>query len=260
MKTNLQNFKRDEVLREGTLGLLKGFIGNQSRTKLLSDMVFDHVVTNIVTGELPPSAKISQRDLAQKLNVSQIPVREGMQKLQQEGWIESFPQQGTYVKNHTQQEIADLYQLREMYEGEAARIGCKIWTDDQLSELKKVVDSLQSLSQEENSATYVATDVHFHRLLVGLLGNTRMSQMYESILLQSRCFMLYGAVRVSFVCRQGMEEHLDFVSHKGVYEAIVQRDEKLSEQLVRDHIRRSCDLALMINKWSESPSRKTKCI
>ena len=77
----------------------------------LSERIFEYVVINIANGKLKPTEKISQRKLAQRLGVSPIPVREAMEKLLQCGWIDRFPQRGTYVKSFTNQEILEVYRF-----------------------------------------------------------------------------------------------------------------------------------------------------
>ena len=59
--------------------------GKGSEPKKLSEKVFEYVVNNIATGAFKPAKKISQRRLASTLNVSQFPIREALEKLEQHG-------------------------------------------------------------------------------------------------------------------------------------------------------------------------------
>jgi len=225
---------------------VKGKVEDGTR---LAERIFEYVIKNIANGTFAPSEKISQRNLAKHLGVSQVPVREAMEKLQQSGWIDRFPQRGTFVKRFTEQEILDVFQIREMHEVAAVGILAERITREQLGELKNIADALQSANSGQHSEDYVVIDTQFHTQIIHLLGNERLDEIYKSVLLQTRSFMLMGAARVPFVWGSRMEDPGDPTSHKPIYEALEKGDAELVQRLMRRHIRAGCDLAMMIRKW-----------
>ena len=216
----------------------------------LSEKVYDYIVSNIASGRFVPSERISQRAIASQLSVSHIPVREAMEKLLQHGWIDRYPQKGTYVKNHTVEEILEIYQVREFYEAEAVRALVSTITEEQIRCLREIEKELQRASSDNDTRRYVDLDIQFHAQMIQFLHNKKLNSVYDSVLLQCHCFMMAGAVRVSLVWMEGMEEHLDLSSHGMICDALENRDAELAEQLIRKHIQMSCSLAITIKERS----------
>lgn len=200
-----------------------------------AEKVFDYVVENIRTGVFPPSTRITERDLARQLDISHVPVREAMERLQQHGWTEKIPQKGTYVRNFNQNEIAEIYLIREIIEAGAARQIAVTINSDQLKELKKVTDLLESAYESDNAEVFKDADAQFHRLLVHFTGSPRLDNIFESVVLQAKCFFFIGASGASLYAQKAREYHQP-VSHTLIYEAIEAHDVDLAENLVRQHI------------------------
>ena len=200
-----------------------------------SEKVFDYVVTNIRSGVLPPSTRITERDLARQLDISHVPVREAMERLHLHGWIEKIPQKGAYVKSFDQNDIAEIYLIREIIESGAARQVALNINSDQLEELKQVTDLLESAYESNNAEVFRDADAQFHRLLVHFSGSPRMDTIFESIVLQARCFFFIGVSGTSLYTQKAREYHQP-VSHTLIYEAIEARDVELAENLTRRHI------------------------
>ena len=70
-------------------------------------------------GSLPPGHHLVEADIAKKLGVSRIPVREGLQLLARDGWIDLRPRQGAFVHQPTAQEVDDVFCVRTLLEVEA---------------------------------------------------------------------------------------------------------------------------------------------
>ncbi len=76
----------------------------------------------ILRGELPPGAPVSRRWMAERLGVSFLPVSEALQRLEQDGLVESRPRVGTRVRVPSQQDVTGTYVIREALESQAARL------------------------------------------------------------------------------------------------------------------------------------------
>jgi DNA-binding GntR family transcriptional regulator len=210
--------------------------GNGAR---LSDKVFDYVVESIREGRFALGSRITERAIARQLDISHVPVREAMEKLLQHGWVERVEQKGVYVKNFNQAEIEEIYQLREVIEGGAARFAAEKITPRQLEELHQVVELLESAYESNNAEVFKEADTQFHRLIVHFSGNKRLDGIFEAVVLQARCFFFVGASGTSLYARQA-REHLEPVSHRLIYEAIAAHDSLRAEELIRNHIRTGC--------------------
>ena len=79
----------------------------------------------ILTGELPPGSQLRQADIAQKMRISRTPLREALMKLEQEGLIAVLPRRVFRVVDLKLEEAIELYELREMLDGLAARLAAQ---------------------------------------------------------------------------------------------------------------------------------------
>src|SRR4051794_41593164 len=75
----------------------------------------------IVDGRLEPGRRLKEEELARELGISRTPVREALLMLQAEGIVDAIPNRGAVVRVHTPEDLDDLYQLRALLEGYAAR-------------------------------------------------------------------------------------------------------------------------------------------
>lgn len=214
-------------------------------TGLLSERVFDYVVDNICNGHLRPGQKVGEREIARKLGVSQIPVREAVHKLWQRGWVDKFPKRGAFVKKFDINEIQKVFQVREVFETGCIRLLSQSISSQQLEQLKTLVDNLQQASENKEIEKYEKIDMQFHRYIINYVGNDCLDQLFETVLLQSQGFFLSEAVRAAFSWGRDLEK-LDFSCHEKIYNALACRD---AEQAVREvslHIKGGCEFALMV--------------
>src|SRR5207247_11200915 len=75
----------------------------------------------IIEGRLAPGQRLKEEELARELGISRTPVREALLMLQAEGLVDAAPNRGAVVRSHDADDLEDLYQLRALLEGYAAR-------------------------------------------------------------------------------------------------------------------------------------------
>ena len=105
-------------------------------------IIADKLRQAIAHGELKPGAQLGEADLARKLGVSRGPLREGMQRLTQEGLLVAIRNRGLFVRDMTPGDVRDMYFAREAIERAAAR---KILDGDHMAagdELLQIVDQM----------------------------------------------------------------------------------------------------------------------
>ncbi len=84
----------------------------------------------IVDGRLEPGRRLKEEELARELGISRTPIREALLMLQAEGLVDATPNRGAMVRVHTPEDLDDLYQLRALLEGYAARRAAARISDD----------------------------------------------------------------------------------------------------------------------------------
>src|SRR5215510_6595113 len=91
------------------------------RTRSRADFVFETLRDAISEGRIAKGERVREEEIARNLGVSRTPVREALQRLQQRGLLVFGPGRGLAVAELNQQQVIELYAMREILEGSAAR-------------------------------------------------------------------------------------------------------------------------------------------
>src|ERR1700682_3154662 len=103
----------------------------------------------ILEGRLEPGARLKEEELARELGISRTPVREALLMLQAEGLIETVPNRGAVVRTHDADDLIDLYQLRALLEGYAARQAAARVSDEELDLLRESCDRFDAIADTD---------------------------------------------------------------------------------------------------------------
>ncbi|MGH3762972.1 GntR family transcriptional regulator [Actinophytocola sp.] len=85
------------------------------------EIAYQSLRSGILAGHYHPSQHLVEQSIAEQLRVSKTPVREALTRLEQDGLVKSFPHRGFFVRDFTEREFRQVYELRELYEGACAR-------------------------------------------------------------------------------------------------------------------------------------------
>ena len=158
------------------------------------EIVIEQIKEIVKRGELKSGDKLpSERDLCEKLEVSRASVREALKSLQMLGLIESKHGEGNFINENFENSLLeplsivflllgsksqDVLELRKIIEPETATIAAKNITDEQLIELKEIMDELNNNSDIEACAVL---DKKFHYKIAQATGNHLISTIMFSI-------------------------------------------------------------------------------
>ena len=123
--------------------------GNES----LSNQAYQQIRDEILSGELSIGDVLSRRRLAERLNMSFLPITEALNRLETEGLVESRPRIGTRVRIPTEQDIRDTNVIREALESQAARLCAQHMTTEEKKQLRasaKHLDDLHKICAQES--------------------------------------------------------------------------------------------------------------
>src|SRR5665647_759336 len=137
---------------------------NEQSFRTAAQKAFDIISQKILDGELEPGAKLSRRKMAELTGVSVIPVIEALNRLEDEGLVESKPQWGSFVTVPTVEKIQDIYTLREAVECQVARILALQLTALQAAELCRIameLDSIEYTADTYKAITLLHYEFHF---------------------------------------------------------------------------------------------------
>ncbi len=201
----------------------------EHKTVSLADQVFERLETDILSGKYQKGEVLTELKLTAELGVSRTPVREALRRLQAEHIIEEGAR-GMVVMGISKQDLEDIFEIRSLLEGKAARLAAANITPDQLKELKDVVD-LQEFWVNKGDPDHIkGLDSRFHELIYHFSG----SMIYcDTLIPLHKKTQKYR--RVSVENRSRAEQSM--IEHRAVYNAIEAGDGELAERLLVDHIR-----------------------
>lgn len=130
--------------------------------KTKTEAVYDYLRTSILEKEFKTGEKIVIRKIAQKLNVSDIPVREAIKKLESEGLLTIIPHVGPRVVKISLSEMEELYVLRSDLEALATRLACKYLHQKDFDKLDKILDRYDEAIKEGKAEVMAILNKQFH--------------------------------------------------------------------------------------------------
>lgn len=207
--------------------------------------VYDAIRHKLLLGELRPGTRLSEVALAKELGVSRTPVREAFNQLGRDGLVESMPYTGTYVKKLDREELAELFDLREILEAYAARRAAQRINEVQLDELRKNCMLMESINKEIVQADqrelegtlalrWKVCDVAFHSSLIAATDSTRISRIIRDFhILTNLC--LQSSRDKSIKLKDNIARVLR--EHMAIVEALAKRDGEKAGRLISEHLR-----------------------
>lgn len=183
--------------------------------------------------ELVAGDRLSVPAIAAALGVSRSPIREAVQRLLGEGLATEVPHRGAVVARYGPGELAEMYQVREVLEGLAARLATERGDTDLVEALDAAWRDHERAVRSGEQDRHVAEDVRFHALIREAAGDAWLEQLLTQVRGKIRIAMLTTSVG------GGRERALE--DHRRVLEAVRSRDARAAEQAMRDHIARLRD-------------------
>ncbi|MDR9424037.1 MAG: GntR family transcriptional regulator [Marinobacter sp.] len=202
----------------------------QSSTR--ADEAFDCLQTAIVTGELAPGEKIGELELCSRFELTRGPLREALGRLESRGLLVRRPHAGVKVVSVSASELMELYRIREVMEGLAARQAAERMTDKEIRDLQATLDTHEKMIEEAKGQAYYQAegDYDFHHRIATGSRNTKLAQM-----LLGDLYYMVRMYRYRLSTSAG-RPHMALGEHRHIVEALARRDGELAEFLMKRHI------------------------
>lgn len=199
------------------------------RPQSLRAKVTDALRLAVISGEMVPGRLYSAPMLATQLGVSSTPVREAMLDLVKEGLVEAIRNKGFLVTNLSQDDRAELTELRCLIEvptiGKIARTA----STASVEALRPLAEAIIEVADESNFTEFVQLDRQFHLDLLALAGNRFLVDCVGEMRSRSRLAFLREGQDMSLLTRAA-REHIQLI------DLLVARDAGRAEALIREHI------------------------
>jgi DNA-binding GntR family transcriptional regulator len=208
--------------------------GDEVIQRQLKDAVYAQILEKILDGTLPAGYALREGELAARFGVSKTPLRDALVRLQAEGLVSIPPYRSAVVVGYSQQDLREIYEVRELLEGACAREAALTISTDDLAELSQLMrDSAVCIAgsevlpgQEEALAALID---RFDVIMYAQCRNRRINEMVANI---RNHIQRIGRLTTRIPGRMVKSVR----EHQAIYEAIVQRDGAAAEAAMRRHI------------------------
>lgn len=163
-------------------------MNSRNGSGLLSDEAYSQIQEMIVTNVLQPGQMISENALRESLGCGRTPVREALQRLQFEGFVDIHPRRGALVTSIDIRKQLELLEVRRPLETLVVRLAAQRATSDQRLEMQQLADRLDDAVQREDRKQYLAINRAIHELEVAATGNSQLQFTMGQIHKLSRRF------------------------------------------------------------------------
>lgn len=184
----------------------------------------------ILSGEFAEGEFIDEVALAARVNTSRTPVREALQRLQVERYVDLLPRRGAQVRVVTALEMREIYQARFVLESDALRTICQRQAGVPDS-ARALIEKMEQAGQSRDWNGFAQLDQMFHAEIVRHRRNAVIAELYDS--LQPRQVRLGTRTLVEAPTRLTTIEH----EHRELIAALDRHDADASVEVLRRHLR-----------------------
>jgi GntR family transcriptional regulator, rspAB operon transcriptional repressor len=149
--------------------------------KSLSDQVYDHIKTMILSGELKGGERVPEAQLSELFGVSRTPLREALKKLSEYGLIYLKPRSYAEVAVISEEEAKQIAVVRLDLEILCAKLFSEQASSDKYDEISKISDECLAAADEEKKALAFEFDSLFHLTIAENCGNSILYEIYEKL-------------------------------------------------------------------------------
>lgn len=194
----------------------------------------------IFSGELPPGSDHLETELAERLGMSRTPVREAALTLRAQGLVELRPRRGVRIAPVSAQDMRDIYDILTELESLAARRAAEAaYARADLATLAAAINDMDAALAKDDLRAWATADDRFHRELVRLGGNARLSMIVSVMRDQVR----RARATTLYIRPKPMQSNDD---HRAVYQAIAARDGDKAHDIHHTHRRQARDMLVTL--------------
>ncbi|GAB3841697.1 GntR family transcriptional regulator [Nesterenkonia populi] len=193
-----------------------------------AERLYQQIRHRILLGELAQGARLPEQRLADELSTSRIPLREALNRLAADGFIELRPRRGALVAVWTAEEVHHLFDCRLALEPPAAaRAAERAAAGAELAGLKEALSSSEQEMRAGDDLTFAEANVRFHQELLRAAGNPMMDRLMGSIA---------GRMVWLFHLTSQRDHQVACKEHRSIVEAVLSGNPRLAETLAYSHI------------------------
>ncbi|WP_233191580.1 GntR family transcriptional regulator [Sporosarcina sp. P18a] len=204
------------------------------QTVSITAQVTNAIREAVISGEYEPGKQLSEAALSQDYEVSRTPIREALKQLEREGLVEIIPRVGTCVRKPTEQELDELFTVKEALEGFAAGLLAETQNPVAIKQLEVAVALMEVAAQNNDTKLYAEANEQFHAAILAGADNSKLSYLLN-LMLNQIPYQRY--VQISINNPERLKKSLK--EHQGILDAILTGRREKAENTMRRHVEAS---------------------
>jgi DNA-binding GntR family transcriptional regulator len=194
-----------------------------------SDRAYEQLLDMILDLRLSPGDMVNEQALAAELGLGRMPVHEAVARLAADRFTTVMPRRGTVVSAVALKDVIDMFEAREAIECGVAYIAARRATEEDLTQLRGLVEVADRARAASDPAEYLKSDHAIHAFLVHMINNTFLQDAADRLLLHNLRFW-----RMYFSTRPALPGAM--LSHDGLLAALASHEPEKAEEAMREHI------------------------
>jgi DNA-binding GntR family transcriptional regulator len=196
------------------------------------DIAFDHVRDAILTGALQPGDRVPQDAIAQELNISRMPLREALRRLEAGGFVSIVPHRGATVTPLSREAIEEIYFIRTALEAASAGRAATHMEAARVERLRLILEEAAGALDASDGVALADANRRFHLVGHEASGLPLLSRMIAELSDHSQRYRLLHT-------QLGARAHVALAEHQQILQAWAARDADAAEEAVRVNLENS---------------------
>jgi len=201
------------------------FIDFDINRETLVDKIVANLEKRILSGDILPKSKISEPQVAKEFNVSRIPAREALQRLEDMNFVKKV-RVGREVVKFSIDEFQQLYEFRIAIEGYATMLGSIKAVDNDIEKIRSLILKMEQSVKDSEKLRIINSQ--FHDFLVGCSQNRKLIESYHLATKQLR-----WATPITLNLPDRQEQSI--IEHKAIFDAFSAKKKKSARNLMEKH-------------------------
>ena len=217
---------------------------NPVSQRTLSAEAAEHLRSAIRNGTLPPGTRLVERELAKRLGVSRIPVREAIHQLVEEGLVVKIPHRGTFVYAPTYEELEEIASVRVILERFVVERSMARWQPHHEAQLRQIVQEMWHAASQEDRQRVCELDTQFHQTLWQIADHSILLEVVSGLRSRISRFLYEATIALP---PSELETHVE--GHGEFIDTMKSGDVVVAKDAITDHILRAKDRILTYCEW-----------
>ncbi|MHB9070191.1 MAG: GntR family transcriptional regulator [Sedimentisphaerales bacterium] len=191
----------------------------------ISDQIYETLLKQIIDHKLKPGERLLEEQLGRDLGVSRTPLRDAINALAKDGFIRVEPRRGASVRDFQLRDLIEVYDIRMVLEGLAAKLAVGNINHD-------VLEHLINEFKNNDVRKLLKADTSLHQIIIGSCNNVKLQEMLTNLGNLVQVFRTAGY-------RSATRSKSATVYHIKIVKALMNRDGGEAERLMREHIEKT---------------------